>query len=222
MFVIEKKESSIQERTPSKIESTLQGFDQTFTICPRDLVNEVPQRSKVSVESSYGLLRMALFISQTTAANRTVQRFACRHGVCPAHVSFTIRDRVVRLTDALFIHNHLISEIPSTGVELLSQEDRAEIAYLISIGCPAGQIRLRLGLSVPSQTLYNARRGHLYPYRSKKSAQLEANIILYKDFSTCLARHSDCLAGCYFLHTAFAHSTLWSETVIMDDTFSTN
>jgi hypothetical protein len=63
MVVAEDKPMNIEERTLSEIQSALQGLDHTSTTCPRDFVNAVRQRSESTVESSHGLLRMALFIA---------------------------------------------------------------------------------------------------------------------------------------------------------------
>jgi hypothetical protein len=87
------------------------------------------------------------------------------------------------------------------GGVMLSNNERAEIQYLTSIGCTAGQIRLRLGLIVLGQTLYNARRHQPRQYRKNQGIQLEAQIQTYEDFHAHLLRDDNHFARCYFFHS---------------------
>jgi hypothetical protein len=84
------------------------------------------------------------------------------------------------------------------GGVMLSNNKRAEIQYLTSLGCTAGQIRLHLGLIVPGQTLCNARTYQPRQYRKDQGIQLEAHIQTDEDFHAHLVRDDNHFAGARF------------------------
>jgi hypothetical protein len=214
--------NNIEEPTPIEIESALRALDQSSISNPSDLVREVRKRSEFHGERLDGLDATVIFVSESTGPSRTRQRFRCSNCDCEAHVSFTIRDNIVRFMEAEFVHNHHLSDVTSKRAPLLTLERREEIQYLTSIGCYAGHIRLQLGLSIPRQTLYNARRIQPRQYRSNQAAALETQIPTYDDYHTRLLRDDNRLAGCYFFQNRFTDTTICTETVIMDDTSCAN
>jgi hypothetical protein len=103
-----------------------------------------------------------------------------------------------------------------------SEETLVKIQDLTSIGCSAGQIRLHLGLTVPAQTLYIARRLQLRQCRRNQAAELKEQIQTYKDCDTYLLRDDHCLAGCSLFYGLLAGSRFCRDTLIMDGTLCTN
>jgi hypothetical protein len=133
-------------------------------------------------------------------------------------VSFTIHDNIVRFMEAEFVHNHPLSDVTSKRAPLLTLETREKIQYLTSIGFSAGHIQLHLGLSVPPQTLYNARRIQLRQYRSNQAIALEAQIPTYDDYHTRLLPDDNRFVGCYFFQSRFTDTLIRTDNLIIDDT----
>jgi hypothetical protein len=133
-----------------------------------------------------------------------------------------VEDNVVRFIGAYFMHNHDLSIIKVSGANDIDNETRMEIQHLTELGFNAGQVRLRLGLTVSPHVPYNIRRDQLRQYRTSQANKLQQEISKSSDFETCLPRDGQHFAGCDFFHTIFSGTPVLHETLIMDDTSCTN
>jgi hypothetical protein len=167
------------------------------------LTKEIARRSAFSPSGSMIPLEISMCVARSTGSSRSQQLFVCRHLGCSARVAFTVSDDVVRFGEVGWTHNHEISAMTCDGPPILDSEMRAEICHLKSLGCTAGQIRLRLGLNISGEMLYNVRRNQLRQYRTGQAVQLENEISTDSDFETCFLRDRDHFAGCYFFTLFF-------------------
>jgi hypothetical protein len=84
---------------------------------------------------------------------------------CTACVVFQVDGAVVTLAHSNFTHNHPLNDMDIKGVAMLTQEERAEIRDLTSVGFTAGQICLKMGLAVSAKVLFDTRRAQLRVFR---------------------------------------------------------
>jgi hypothetical protein len=68
---------------------------------------------------------------------------------------------MVTLAHSNFTHNHPQNDMHIKGVAMLTQEERAEIRYLTSVGFTAGHICLKMGLAVSAEVRFGTRRAQL-------------------------------------------------------------
>jgi hypothetical protein len=133
-----------------EIESALLALDHSRISHPSDLVREVRKRSELRGEWSDGLDAIVILVSESIGPSSSRHRFKCSNCACEAHVSFTIRDTIVRFIEAEFVHNHRLSEVTSRRAPIFLSETRDEIQYLIQ-----GPLRDRRGKNRILSRMFN-------------------------------------------------------------------
>jgi hypothetical protein len=157
----------IQEETPQSIRDALGKLHgASLQSIPMGLMMEIARRSAFSPSGSIIPPDFSMFVARSTGSSRSQQLFVGRHPSCSTRIAFMVSDDVVGFIKTGWTQNHEISAMTCDGPPIPDSDTRAEICHLTSLGCTAGQIRLRLDLNISGEMLHNVRRNQLRQCRT--------------------------------------------------------
>jgi hypothetical protein len=133
-----------------------------------NLNHEIQERSRISLEWSYGLFEVSWFRSHHTGASAPTQDYCCPHHGCKACVKFQVGSGTVIFQGARWEHNHPIEHTRCQGLRSLTNARKAKIRELTSKNMTSAQIHRQMGFAISPSVLGDVRRDELTELKSNE------------------------------------------------------